>query len=385
MSSNTSPQLILDLDNTLRDVLNQPTIDNIHRCFSLIKQCHYRRLKEEQSIKDDSLYVPAILLLRQFPRFQAPATFDQLLQEFLTLFPLIPISTKKILDDLLCITSIILTKRIMNTNDEVQQDLYLRFFRQLCLAIKINRDFFFREFLGNFNQNLPIIGHYLSCFLQLYEKNPSLDYRLNILETISVLFAAESIENDYQAIVGQILACFLPGILKSLVQDISAVHQRLIHSTLILLSYIIRVTVRPSSKSIANKDSIKVELRDMIVERNEQWLMIVDAHLAPLLQRLTKDYLNHESVAVRRALGIFMLTILCYSSNWLKISRNLAMKTMLALLSTINQSSNDLLILKILLEKLFKCKQNPFHEDFRSHFCFSTGGTSAHFVFSSAL
>lgn len=356
MSSNTNPQLILDLDNTLRDVLNQPTIDNIHRCFSLIKQCHYRRLDEENTIQDDSLYIPTILLLRQFPRFQPPTTFDQLLQEFLLLFPLIPIRTKKILDDLLCITSIILTKRIMNTNDEVQQDLYLRFFRQLCLAIKINREFFFREFLGNFNQNLPIIGHYLSCFLQLYEKIPTLDYRLNILEIISVLFSTDSHENDYhQEIVGQILACFLPGILKSLVQDISSVHQRLIHSTLILLSYIIRVTVRPSSKSILDKDSIKIELRDMIVERNEQWLMIVDAHLAPLLQRLTKDYLNHESILVRRALGIFMLTILCYSSNWLKISRNLAMKTMLALLSTINQSSNDLIILKILLQKLFKC------------------------------
>ena len=361
MSSNNNPQLILDLDNTLHDVLNQPTTDNIHRCFSLIKQCYYRRLDEEKIIKDDSLYIPTILLLRQFQRFQTPATFDQLLQEFITFFPLIPICSKKILDDLLCMSSIILTKRIMMTNDEVQQDLYLRFFRSLCLSIQTNREFFYREFLGNFKQNLPMIGHYLSCFLQLYEKIQTLDYRLNILETIWILFSLDCHENDYQQIIGQILACFLPGILKTLVQNISTLHQRLIQSTLILLSYIIRCTVHPAAKGFVNKDSIKIELREMIVERNEEWLMIVDGHLAPLLQRLTKDYLNHESVSVRRALGMFMITILAYSSNWLKISRNIAMKTMLVLLSTIDPSSKDLIILKILLEKLFKCKYSSAH------------------------
>lgn len=375
MSSSNNPQLILDLDNTLRDVLNQPTTDNIHRCFSLIKQCYYRRLEEEKIIKDDSLYIPTILLLRQFQRFQNPTIFDQLLQEFILLFPLIPICSKKILDDLLCMTSIILTKRIMMTNDEVQQDLYLRFFRSLCLSIKTNREFFYREFLGNFNQNLPMIGHYLSCFLQLYEKIQTLDYRLNILETIWILFSLDCHENDYQEILGQILACFLPGILKTLVQDISTVHQRLIQSTLILLSYLVRCTLHPSTKEMVDQNSIKIELRQMIVERNDQWLMIVDGHLAPLLQRLTKDYLNHESVSVRRVLGIFMLSILAYSSNWLKISRNIAMKTMLALLST-----NDLIILKILLGKLFKCKTSFIQFSFELSFLFSTDGIYAECV-----
>jgi hypothetical protein len=359
MSSNTNSQLILDLDTTLRDVLKQPTIENIHLCFSLIRQCHSRRIEDEKIIEDDSLYIPAILLLRQFNRFQTPSTFDELLQEFISLFQLIPISTKKILDDFLCIISIILTKRIMTTNDEVQQNLFIRFFRTFCLSIKTNSTFFYKEFLGNFNQNLPIIGHYLSCLLQLYEKINTLDYRLDIIDTIWSLFSINNKnenENEYKLIIGQILACFLPGILKTFAQNIGSIHQRLIQSNLILLSYIIRISVNLSPKSFNDINSMKIELRDLIVERNEQWLSIVDVHIAPLLQRLTKDYINHESIYVRRALGILMLTILCYCSVWLKISVNIALKTMLVLISSIQEDQNELIILKILLEKLFKCK-----------------------------
>ena len=345
----SNSQLILDLDNTLRDVLKQPTLENIQQCFSLIQQCHYRRLVDEKTVQDDSLYVPTILLLRQFNRFQSPSTFDKLLEEFIPVFSLIPICTKKILDDFLCIISIILTKRIMTSNDEVQQNLFIRFFRAFCSSIRTNPTFFYREFLGNFNDNLPILGHYLSCLLQLYEKVNTLDYRLDIIETIWSLFSSNVNENEYRDIIGQILACFLPGILKTLVQDIGSIHQRLIQSNLNLLSYIIRITARPTPSPVQN---VKVELREMIVERNNEWLSIVDAHLAPLLQRLTKDYVNHESVYVRRALGLFMLTILGFCSQWLKISANIALKTMLALISY----QNELSIFKILLEKLFKCK-----------------------------
>jgi hypothetical protein len=360
----SNSQLILDLDNTLRDVLKQPTIDNIHQCFSLIQQCHHRRLADEKTIQDDSLYIPSILLLRQFNRFQSPSTFDKLLEEFLSLFSLIPICTKKILDDFLCIISIIFTKRIMISNDEVQQNLFLRFFRAFCLTIRTNPILFYREFLANFNDNLPILGHYLSCLLQLYEKVNTLDYRLDVIETIWSLFSTNENENEYRDIIGQIFACFLPGILKTLVQDIGSIHQRLIQSNLNLLSYIIRITVRPSPKPIQD---IKIELREMIVERNDQWLSIVDAHLAPLLQRLTKDYVNHESIYVRRSLGIFMLTILGFCSEWLKISSNIALKTMLVLISY----ENDLSIFKILLGKLFKCKFT-FKYKFISNLFFSS-------------
>jgi len=244
----------------------------------------------------------------------------------------------------------------MTTNDEVQQDLFIRFFRAFCLSIKTNSNFFYKEFLGNFNQNLPIIGHYLSCLLQLYEKINTLDYRLNIIDTIWSLFSINNKnenENEYKLILGQILSCFLPGILKTFVQDIGSIHQRLIQSNLILLSYIIRLTINLSPISL---NDIKPELRDLIVERNEQWLLIVDAHIAPLLQRLTTDYVNHESVYVRRALGILMLTILYFCSIWLKLSVNIAMKTMLVLISSKQDDQNEIIILKILLEKLFKCK-----------------------------
>ncbi|UJR36242.1 hypothetical protein I4U23_028974 [Adineta vaga] len=352
MSSNTSSQLILNLDITLRNVLLQPTIDNIRSCFSLIQQCHYRRLQEETNIQDDSLYIPSILLLRQFSRFQDPSIFDELLQQFISLFQLIPISTKKVLDDLLCIISIILTKRIMTTNDEVQQDLFIRFFRAFCLSIKTNSTFFYREFLGNFNQNLPIIGHYISCLLQFYEKINSLDYRLNILDTLwSIIYVNKNEnENEYRVIIGQIIACFLPGILKTLTQDIGSIHQRLVQINLTLLSYIIRISAVRSSK---HSNPIKNELRDLVVERNDQWLAIVDAHIAPILQRLTKNYVNHGSVSVRRALAIFMLTILSFCSTWLKISSNIALKSMLVLVSSIKDDQNEI-ILKRLLEKLFQ-------------------------------
>ena len=383
MSSNTNSQLILDLDTTLRDVLKQPTIDNIHLCFSLIQQCHYRRIEDEKIISDDSLYIPSILILRQFNRFQNPSLFDKLLQEFISLFVIMPIYTKKILDDFLCIISIILTKRIMTTNDEVQQDLFIRFFRAFCLSIKTNPTFFYREFLGNFNQNLPIIGHYLSCLLQLYEKINTLDYRLNIIDTIWSLFSVNTKnenENEYKLILGQILSCFLPGILKTFVQDIGSIHQRLIQSNLILLSYIIRLTINLSPKSLNDKNSIKPELRDLIVERNEQWLLIVDAHIAPLLQRLTTDYVNHESVYVRRALGILMLTILCFCSVWLKLSSNIAMKTMLVLISSSQEDQNEIIILKILLEKLFKCKFEFLIKILFKFFSFSTNSISTCFI-----
>jgi hypothetical protein len=182
----------------------------------------------------------------------------------------------------------------------------------------------------------------------------ALDYRLDIIDAIWSLFSLhDQNENEYQVIIGQILACFLPGILKTLAQDIGSIHQRLIQSNLSLLSYIIRMSVTLSPKFPKEINSMKNELREILVERNEQWLLIVDAHLAPLLQRLTKDYVNHENVFVRRALGIFMLTILCFSSVWLKISANIALKTMLVLIST---EENEMKILKILLDKLFKCK-----------------------------
>ncbi|CAF1612243.1 unnamed protein product, partial [Adineta ricciae] len=335
-----------------QSVLLQPTIDNIRLCFSLIQQCYHRRLEEEQTVRDDSLYVPSILLLRQFARFQNPSTFDELLQQFISLFELIPISSRKILDDLLCIISIILTKRIMISNDEVQQDLFIRFFRAFCLSVKKNPSFFYREFLGNFNQNLPIIGHYISCLLQLYEKINSLDYRMNIVETIWTIIYTN--ENEYRVIIGQVLACFLPGILKSLAQDFDSVHQRLAQTNLILLSYILRISVVRSAKYVNQTDSIKDELRDLVVERNEQWLTIVDTHLAPLLQRLTTNCANHESVHVRRALAILMLNILSFCSTWLKISSNIALKTMLVLVSTITNDQNENKIIKTLLEKLFK-------------------------------
>ncbi|CAF2961086.1 unnamed protein product [Rotaria sp. Silwood2] len=356
MSSNINSQLILDLDTTLRNVLQQPTIENIHLCFSLIKQCHYRRFEDEKTIQDDNLYIPAILLLRQFNRFQNPSIFDKLLEEFILLFELIPISTKKTLDDLLCIISIILTKRIMITNDEVQQDLFIRFFHTFCLSIKTNINLFYKDFLGNFNQNLPIIGHYLSCLLQLYEKINTLDYKINIINTLwSLIYINKNKnENEYRLIIGQILACFLPGILKTFAQDIGSIHQRLVHTNFILLSYIIRISVHLSSKYNFDINLMKEELRDIIIERNEQWLCIVDQHLAPILQRLTNEYVNHESLNVRQALANFMLTILCYCSVWLKISANIALKTMLVIVSSTNENQNEIEIMKVLLKKLFK-------------------------------
>ncbi|CAF0815244.1 unnamed protein product [Rotaria sordida] len=356
MSSNINSQLILNLDTTLRNVLQQPTINNIHLCFSLIKQCHYRRFEDEKTVQDDNLYIPAILLLRQFNRFQNPSTFDKLLEEFILLFQLIPISTKKILDDLLCIISIILTKRIMITNDEVQQDLFIRFFHSFCLSIKTNLNLFYKEFLGNFNQNLPIIGHYISCLLQLYEKINTLDYRINIINTLwSLIYINKNEnENEFRLIIGQILACFLPGILKTFAQDIGSIHQRLVHANLILLSYIIQISINLSSKYNFETNLMKDELRDIVVERNEQWLSIVDTHLAPILQRLTNDYVNHESLNVRQALANFMLTILCYCSLWLKISANMALKTMLVIVSSTNEDQKEIEIMKVLLKKLFK-------------------------------
>jgi hypothetical protein len=349
-----SSHLILDLDTNLRKVLQQPTIENIRSTFSLIQQCHYRRLADEKIINDDQLYIPAILLLRQFQRLQNPSIFDELLQQFISLFELIPICTKKILDDLLCLISIILTKRIMTTTDEVQQDLFIRFFRAFCLSIKTHSKFFYKEFLGNFNQNLPIIGHFLSCLLQLFERIGSLDYRLDIIDTLwSFIYVKKNKnENEYRIIIGQIIASFLPGILKTFAQDIGSVHQRLIQANLIFLSYIIRISVNLSEKY---HNEMKNELRDIIVERNEQWLDIVDAHIAPLLQRLTTDYANHESVSVRRALTNLMLTILCYCSVWLKISANIAMKTILVIISSGKEDQNEIII-NSLLEKLFKCK-----------------------------
>lgn len=344
MSINLNSQLIFNLDTTLRNVLKQPTVENLHLCFSFIKQCYYRRLEDEKTINDDSLYTPSILILRQFDRIQNPTIFDKLLEEFISLFEVIPICTKKVLDDFCCLLSIILTKRIMTTNDEVQQNLFIKFFHQFILTLKKHSKIFYEDFLGNFNQNLPVLGHYLSCLLQLYEKIPTLDYRINIIDTIWSLFSTNS-ENEYQDIPGQILACFLPGILKTFIQDMNTNHQRLIQSNLILLSYIFRLTLHLPTKTF----EIKSELQGLFVQRNEQWLNMVDTNIAPLLQRLTTEHINHESLSVRRALGILMLTILCYSSTWLKLSNKIALKTLFVLIT-----SNELMILKILLEKLFK-------------------------------
>ncbi|CAF3759757.1 unnamed protein product [Rotaria magnacalcarata] len=320
-----------------------------------IRALEQRRLQDE-SVQDDSLYVPATLILRQFNRFQSPSTFDKLLEKFISLFKLIPISTKKTLDDLLCIISIILTKRIMTTNDDVQQDLFIRFFRAFILSIKINSKLLYKDFLGNFSQNLPIVGHYLSCLLQLYEKINSLDYRLNIIDALwSLIYVQkDKNENEYKSIIGQVLACFLPGILKTFAQDINSIHQRLVQASLILLSYVVRLSVNLSPKYNDELKSMKDELRDMVVERNEQWLCIVDTHLAPVLQRLTTDCVNHESLNVRRALANFMLTILCFCSAWLKISANIALKTMLVLISSAKNDENEIILMKVLLKKLFK-------------------------------
>lgn len=358
MSFDVNSQLILNLDTALRDVIKQPTINNIESCFSFIRQCHQRRCETGESNQDDSLYIPAILILRQYQRIQNPSAFDKLLEEFISIFKLIPISSKKTLDDLLCIISIILTKRIMETNDEVQQDLFIRLFQAFCLSIKLNSTLFYKDFLGNFNQNLPIIGHYLSCLLKLYEKLTSLDYRLNILNTLwSLIYVQkDENENEYKLIIGQVLACFLPGILKTLAQDIGSIHQRLVQANLILLSYIIRISVNLAPKYNDELKSMKSELRDIVVERNEQWLSIVDTHLSPVLQRLTTDCVNHESLYVRRSLANLMLTILCFCSAWLKQSGNISLKTILVIISTVKDDQNEIVIMKILLKKLFKCK-----------------------------
>ena len=355
MSSTPSQsQLILNLSNSLREVLQHPSKEKIHTCFTHLQQCHRRRLDEEKIIQDDQLYIPAILLLRQFPRFQDPSIFDELLREFIPLFQLMPISTKKTLDDLLGVTSIILTKRIMTSTDEVQQNLFVRFFRAFVLAIKSNVRFFYRDFLGDFNRNLPILGHYLSCLLQLFERITSLDFRLDIIDTLWSLIYVDQHEdqNEFRRIIGQLLACFLPGMLKTFVQDLGSVHQRLVQANLLLLSYLIRVTAHPSAKY---EHTMKEDLRDLVIERNDEWLLIVDGHIAPLLQRLTSLYVHHESGAVRRALAVLMITILCFSSRWLKLSGKIALKTMLVIISAKTEEQNET-ILKVLLEKLFQCE-----------------------------
>ena len=352
MASTSDSQLILDLDSALRRVLQQSTSENVRSCFSLIQQCHHRRLADEKIVRDDHLYIPAILLLRQFDRFQTPSAFDELLQQFISLFQLIPISTKKILDDLLCVISIILTKRIMTSHDEVQQDLFVRFFRAFILSVKQNVKLFYGEFLGNFNQNLPIVGHYLSCLLQLFEKIHALDLRLNIIDALWSMIYIE--KNEHRGIIGQILACFLPGLLKTLVQDLGSVHQRLVQANLHLLSYVLRMSVDLSPKS----NSTKEELRDIMVERNEPWFLIVDAHVAPLLERLSTDYVNHESLIVRRGLAVLMLTVLHFTSTRLKFSAKIALKTMLILVSWQHVDANEMKPFRGLLEKLFKCNHD---------------------------
>lgn len=353
-SAHLQSHLIHNLDTSLREVLQHPTQENIRACFIHLQQCHRRRLDEEKVIQDDQLYIPAILLLRQFPRFQDPAVFDALLGEFIPLFQLMPISTKKTLDDLLCVISIILTKRIMTSNDEVQQNLFVRFFRAFVLAIKGNVRFFYQDFLGDFNRNLPILGHYLSCLLQLFERVTSLDFRLDIIDTLWSLIYVDKHEdqNEFRSIVGQMLACFLPGMLKTFVQDLGSVHQRLVPANLLLLSYLIRLCARPSPRY---EHPMKEDLRDLVIERNDQWLLIVDGHIAPLLQRLTKDYVHHDSSAVRRALAMLMITILSFSSTWLKLSSQIALKTMLVIISVKTEEPNETII-KVVLEKLFQCK-----------------------------
>lgn len=333
-----SSSLILELDAKLRQCLQQPTIEHVQQCFALI-----RRIRTEfQPTESDSLYVPTILILRQYSRFQQSNAFDELIQQFLSLFPLIPIRSKKILDDFLGIISLILTKRILPSNDEVQQDLFVRFIHQFILAIRSNEQFFYEQFIENFNQNLPILGHYLSCLLQLYERIHTLDYRIHLIETISCLFA---LDRPREELIGQILACFLPGILKSISHDLSSVHHRLIEQNFKFLISIIRITVQPASKS---SYPIRSDLEDLLVERNQHWLNIVDQHLIGLVQRFSQDFLRHENIDIQRIFGHFCLSILANTSQWLKQTSYVALKTLFVLLPSIPQFES-------LLKKLFNC------------------------------
>ena len=335
-----SSHLILELDNQLRRCLQQTTIDNLDQCFALVRRIH----NEFQPNENDSLYVPTILILRQYSRFQHSNLFDKILEEFISLFSLIPICSKKILDDFLGVISVILTKRIVPSNDEVQQDLFVRFLHAFIRTVRSNEQFYFKEFIGNFNQNLPIIGHFLSCLLQLYERIHTLDYRIHLIETISCLFALDQPRQD---LIGQILACFLPGILKSISQDLSSVHHRLIELDLKFLISIIRLTIQQTPKS---SYPIKPELADLLVERNVQWLNIVDQHLIGLVQRFSQDFLHHENVDIQRIFGHFCLSILVYTSQWLKQTSYLSLKTLFVLLPSIPQ-------FEVLLQKLFNCQQ----------------------------
>ena len=354
-SSNSDTQLIIELDLSLREVLQNPNQENLRQTFHLIRQCEERRQNKENSTNDDQLYVPALLILRNFSRFQHATVFDELLQQFRLTFPIISISSKKILDDFLCTISVILTKRIVPSNDEVQQHLFIKFVQEFFDNVKKRPTLFYEEFLGDFNNNLPMIGHFLSCFLQFFQQVNSLDYRLDVLKTFWSLFYVENTSKrvDYQQIVGQILSCFLPGLLKTLVENLGSSHQRLIQMDFLLLSYIFRLTIRRSN--IFYDQPIKEELKDLIVERNDQWLTIVDAHLYPLFQRLTNDYVQHENISVRRSLAILMLNILCFSSSSVKNSTKIAMKTILLVLS-----KNDDPMLRAAVDKLFQRESNFF-------------------------
>jgi len=195
-SSSSQSDLIFQLDFHLRRVVEKPNRIDLEQFFHFLRQCHIERLNEEHRLNDDQLYIPSILLLRQFPKFTEPQLFDELLNEFLRLFDLIPICSKKILDDFLCLIGLMLSKKIVESHDEIQQKLFLKFFRSFLNATKINSKFFFDEFLGDFNRNLTIIGHFSSSLLQIFERVTSLDVRLEILECFSTIFSTKNVEEQ---------------------------------------------------------------------------------------------------------------------------------------------------------------------------------------------
>lgn len=358
-SSSSQSDLIFQLDFHLRRVVEKPNRIDLEQFFHFLRQCHIERLNEEHRLNDDQLYIPSILLLRQFPKFTEPQLFDELLNEFLRLFDLIPICSKKILDDFLCLIGLMLSKKIVESHDEIQQKLFLKFFRSFLNATKINSKFFFDEFLGDFNRNLTIIGHFSSSLLQIFERVTSLDVRLEILECFSTIFSTKNVEE--QKIVGQILSSFLPGFLKTLAQNLGPVHHRLVEKSLFFLTFVLRVTVEKTSKPNGN---FRPELRDLFVERDENWLKIVDSHLVPILERFSNDYLHHENVRVRRALAVFMFNILSLkSTSFLRFSSRTALKIVLIILAKKNLDETE-----IFIENLLRGSTNVEIPDFNDEF-----------------
>ncbi|CAF1373426.1 unnamed protein product, partial [Didymodactylos carnosus] len=208
---------------------------------------------------------------------------------------------------------------IMITKDEGQQWLFVKFIKQFLLNIKQDKCLFYKQFLSNINEHLTMIGYYLSCLLTLYENTGTLDYRLDILETLWILVYIH--DNEYEIIVGQILSCFLPGLIKTLASVLfKQAHHRLIEASLIVFSYLIRISVRLSTQNSEIKN-LKSELIGIYVTRNEEWIRIVDNHIETVLKRLSHEYSLHESLNVQCALTTTMIIshqlpiIICQTSS----------------------------------------------------------------------